>query len=185
VTRTPPPRAATSRGFTLLETLVALAVTAVLLGTLAVAVPSTLRAGRGARARLARATTTRSVLLNFERELAGALREPVVLVGTPVARLEFTGGAEPGERLAYTTERGRLVRRATPRFAAAPAPGRAVTVLDDVAAVELRAFDGRDWVAEWHERLPPEAVRIRIVFADGDAAGTVATIPTAPHRRPS
>jgi prepilin-type N-terminal cleavage/methylation domain-containing protein len=175
-------RRARSPGFTLLETMVALGVTAVLLSALAVAVPAGLRAERGARARLERATTTRTVLLHLERELASALAEPVVVTATPQSRLEFTGGAEPGERLAYAIEGTTLVRRATPRFAAEPPLGRGTPVLDGVASLEIRAFDGRDWLAEWHASAVPEAVRVRIVFADGDAAGTVAAIPIARRR---
>jgi prepilin-type N-terminal cleavage/methylation domain-containing protein len=169
-------------GFTLLETLVALGVTAVVLAALAVAVPAALRAERGARARLERATSARTVLLHLERELASALAEPVVVDATPRPLLEFTGGTEPGERLAYTIDGTALVRRATPRFAIEPNAGPGVRVLADVATLEVRAFDGRDWLAQWHASAAPEAVRVRIVFADGDAVTTVAAIPIARRR---
>jgi prepilin-type N-terminal cleavage/methylation domain-containing protein len=178
-------RSTRPRGFTLLETMVALGLTAVVLSALAVAVPAALRAERGARARLERATTARSVLLHLERELATALAEPVVVGATPEPRLEFTGGTEPGARVAYTIEGTALVRRTTPRFALAPQPGPGVPVLADVAGFEVRAFDGRDWVAHWHAATAPEAVRVRIVFGDGDAVETVAAIPIAHRRRVS
>ena len=165
-------------GFTLLETTIALGATAVVLVTLAVAVPTALRTKRGARTRLERATTARTVLLHLERALASALAEAVVVTPAPSTRLEFTGGGEPGERLAYTVDGAALVRRATPRFTTEPV-ATGVRVLGDVAALELRAFDGRDWRADWHVREPPEAVRIRIVFADGEEASTVAAIPIA------
>jgi type II secretory pathway component PulJ len=171
--------------FTLVETVVALGLTAVVLSALAVAVPTALRAERGARARLERATTTRTVLLHLERELASALDEPVVVAATPHALLEFTGGTEPGERITYAVEGTALVRRATPRFATAPPAGPGVPVLADVATLEVRAFDGRDWRAQWHERAVPEAVRVHVVFADGDVVDTVAAIPIARRRRPS
>jgi type II secretory pathway component PulJ len=169
-------------GFTFLETMVALGVTSVVLATLAVAVPAALRAERGARARLERATTARTVLLHLERELATALAEPVVVAATPRPLLEFTGGTEPGERLAYTIDGTTLVRRATPRFATAPDEARRVDVLADVAALEVRAFDGRDWLPQWQASAAPEAVRVRIVFADGYAVTTVAAIPIARRR---
>jgi hypothetical protein len=107
------------------------------------------------------------------------------VAAAPSPRLEFTGGSEPGERLAYALEGSTLVRRATPRFAIDPTTGAGVPVLRDVATLEVRAFDGRDWVPQWHDRDPPTAVRIRIVFAEGDAMTTVAAIPVAHRRSPS
>jgi prepilin-type N-terminal cleavage/methylation domain-containing protein len=178
-------RARRERGFTLLETMIALGVTAVVLAALAVAVPAALRAERGARARLERATTARTVFLHLERELASALAEPVVVAAAPSPRLEFTGGSEPGERLAYALEGSTLVRHATPRFAIDPVGDAGVPVLRDVATLEIRAFDGHDWVPQWHERDPPTAVRFRVVFAEGDALTTVAAIPVAHRRSPS
>jgi prepilin-type N-terminal cleavage/methylation domain-containing protein len=172
-------------GFTLLETMVALGLTAIVLSALAVAVPAGLRAERGARARLERATTARAVLLHLERELASALAEPVVVAATPRPLLEFTGGTEPGARVEYTIVGTTLVRRVTPRFTPEPIEAGGLSMLADVAALEVRAFDGRDWLAAWHERAVPEAVRVRIVFADGDAVETVAAIPIARRRSTS
>jgi prepilin-type N-terminal cleavage/methylation domain-containing protein len=172
------------RGFTLLEVLVALGATAVVLAALATAVPMTLRANAVASARLEQATVARSLLLHLERELATALPEPFALTTTPDARLEFTGGAEPGERVTYTVERGALVRRARPRFAP-PDPGaRGVALVHGVASLALDAFDGRAWIAPWRAGTPPEAVRIRLAFADGETAETIAVVPTARRRAP-
>jgi len=172
-------------GFTLLETLVALAITAVLLGALATTVPTALRARAIATARLERATTSRTFLLHLEHELASALAGPFLVAGAPLPRLQFVGGAEPGEQLAYTLEAGVLVRRAAARWAV-PDPSRpSMPVLDQLAGLELRAFDGARWVDTWQADVPPPAVRIRLLFADGDAVGTVATIPTARPRSAS
>ena len=171
-----------SRGFTLVETLVALAVTAVILAALATAVPTTLRANTVASARLEQATAARTLLLHLERELTTTSPEPFLLASAPAPRLEFTGGREPGERLVYTVERGAIVRRAAPRFASTDSHASGVPVLDQVAVLTLEAFDGRDWVATWQSSRPPEAVRVRIRFADGETLGTVATIPTARRR---
>lgn len=170
------------RGFTLLETLVALAATTVILGALATAVPTALRARTAATARLERATTSRTLLLHLERELASAQPERFVLVGAPTPRLEFSGGDDPGQQLAYGLVGDALVRRTAPRWSAPEASRPGVPVLEQVRRIELAAFDGTAWRDTWQAETPPIAVRIRIVFTDGDAIGTVATIPTARPR---
>jgi type II secretory pathway pseudopilin PulG len=169
----------TAHGFTLLEALVALGVTAVMLGAVATAVPTALRASTVATARLERATVARAVLLHLERELSATLREPFALTAE---RLEFTGGPEPGERLAYTVEGGALLRRASPRFAPVDPAAAGVPLVRDVVEMRVEAFDGRDWVTPWHESTPPEAVRIRIRFTDGETVTTIAAIPVARRR---
>lgn len=166
-------------GFTLLEVVVALGVTAVLLAALATAVPGVLRARGVATERLERATVVRTVLLHLERELAGAVAEPFAVMA---AGLEFTGGGEPGERLSYTVEHAALVRRATVRFAPADSSAPGVPLVDGVAAMTVDAFDGRDWVTPWRDRTPPEAVRIRLQLDDGETASTIVSIPTARRR---
>jgi len=171
-----------SHGFTLVETLVALAVTAVVLAALATAVPATLRANAVATARLDQATAARALLLHLERELATAMPEPFLLAPAPAPRLEFTGGAEPGQRVVYEVLRDALVRRTGPRFTPLDPQAPGVRVLEHVAAITLEAFDGRDWIAAWQTSGPPEAVRIRIRFTDGESLGTVAVIPTVRRR---
>jgi prepilin-type N-terminal cleavage/methylation domain-containing protein len=173
-----------ARGFTLLETLVALAVTAIVLTALATAVPAALRANEAARARLDRATAARAFLLHLERELASALAEPCTVAAEPATRLEFTGGTEPGARLAYTLERGAVVRRSWPRFTAPDPQAPGVPVLNEVAALSLEAYDGREWLATWTANRPPEAVRVRLRFADGETASSVAGVPIARRRAP-
>ena len=173
-----------ARGFTLLETLVALAVTAVVLTALATAVPAALRANEAARAVLDRATAARAFLLHVERELATALAEPCTVAAEPATRLEFTGGVEPGTRVAYTLERGAVVRRSWPRFTAPDPQAPGVPVLDGIAALSLDAWDGREWLPSWTANRPPEAVRVRLRFADGEIASGVAAVPIARRRTP-
>ena len=96
----------------------------------------------------------------------------------------FTVGAEPGARLAYTLERGAVVRRSWPRFTAPDPQAPGVPVLDGVAALSLDAWDGREWLATWTANRPPEAVRVRLRFADGELVSSVATIPIARRRTP-
>jgi prepilin-type N-terminal cleavage/methylation domain-containing protein len=173
-----------ARGFTLLESAIALAITAVLLTAIATAVPVALRARDGATARLERATAARTVLLHLEHELAMAVREPVVLTAVSGARLEFTGGTEPGARIVYALEDGTLVRRATPRFAMDAAGTVAVPVLSQVGSLELAAFDGTGWVAAWQASTPPPAIRIRLHFVDGETAEATIAVPVARARPP-
>ena len=153
----------------------ALAVTAVVLTALATAVPVMLRASDAASERLERVNRVEQVLSRMESELSMAVREPLVLSAAPAPRLEFTGGAEPGERIVYALEGGALVRRA--------ADGVAAPVLAGVGGIELAAFDGRDWVREWRKERLPEAVRIRVRFDDGEAAETLVRVPVAARGR--
>jgi prepilin-type N-terminal cleavage/methylation domain-containing protein len=170
------------RGFTLIELVVGLGLTSLVLAALAVAVPTALRARDAAAAALARLTAARGVLAAVERELATALPAPVVVAATP-PRLAFTGGAEPGEAIAYTLERDALVRRAAPRLALRPETALAVRLLDGVSALEVTTFDGHAWSAAWASDVLPVAVRVRLTFTDGESLETLAPIPTARPRR--
>lgn len=164
--------------FTLVETLVALAATSVLLAAAATLVPTALRAQDGSRARLGRTAAADAALGRLARELTAALEEPFV-VDAARARLSFTGGDDPGERLLYRLDGGALVRRATPRFTPEDDAVRGTAVLDGVRTVELAAFDGRDWTGEWRHDRPPAAVRVKIVFGDGETLAAVVAVPTA------
>src|SRR5258707_1062821 len=137
--------AGSRRGFTLLELLAVLAGVSVAPGARLPAGRAALGGNGAAGARLDRAAAARAFLLPLERELASALAEPCTVAAEPATRLEFTGGTEPGARLAYTLERGAVVRRSWPRFTAPSdpkAPG--VPALDAVASLALDAWDGRE-----------------------------------------
>jgi hypothetical protein len=106
-----------------------------------------------------------------------------MIVASAPPSLEFTGGAEPGERLAYRLDGDTLVRRATPRFAASGADAVAVPLLSGVASLGLAAFDGHAWRAEWDDTMPPPAVRLRLAFTDGEVLETVAPVPAGRPRK--
>ena len=173
-----------AHGFTLLETLVALAVTSVVLTALATAVPAALRASETARARLDQATAARAFLLHIERELASALAEP------------FTVGAEPAtrprvhrwQRARRTTRVRARARRRRATLVAALHGARSAGVRRARArrrrGATLDAYDGREWLATWSASRPPEAVRVRLRFADGETASGVAVVPIARRRTP-
>jgi general secretion pathway protein J len=169
----------TARGFTLIETVVALAITAVILTALATAIPAALAARRTATEHLERAATLRAVLVHLDRELAGALAEGFVVSEPPDAVLRFVGGPEPGLQLLYRVEQGALVRRTAPRGAAPPAPaGPPTALLDGVRACRFAAFDGETWRSTWTTETPPPAVRLTLDLADGTTIDRVVTIAT-------
>jgi prepilin-type N-terminal cleavage/methylation domain-containing protein len=167
------------RGFTLVETTLALAITATVLAALATAIPTALDARRSAHARLDRATTLRAVLVHVDRELAGALGEGFAVGDGAQASLRFVGGADPGHQLAYRIEAGALVRRTTPRGAPPPDHGTAPTLLvPGVLAGRFEAFDGSDWHAAWHATSPPLALRVHLTLDDGSRLERVIAIAT-------
>jgi len=179
-------------GFTLLETLVALAITALVLAALY---------GALGRASAARARTTeradelavaRGVLLRMTRELEGAVAplEPgtpdrfVVAPaadGAPWSDLRFVSAGT--EIVAYDVAkdaagRSALVRRAGSRFAAPdtmePAP---LPILPGVARFVVRCHDGAEWRDHWDVPMLPRAVEITLGVDDG--AGGVDVLATA------
>ena len=160
----------TRRGFTLLETLVALAVTAVILAALA----GTLRRAVAARAHATEAADrlaeTRAILLRLAHELeAAASSETDRLVLTSGSTLGFTTlAAERGDPrvLAYRVERGALVRQDRSRFAPSDA-GDITTVLDRVRTFHVRCFDGATWTGDWAAPRLPRAVELVLGVDDG------------------
>ena len=172
------------RGFTLLETVLALGITAVLLTALATAIPTALETRRTATARLDHATTLRAVLVHLDRELTGALAEGFVVDDGPRPSLRFVGGAEPGLQLAYAIEDGALVRRTAPRGAAPPdRHARPTILLPGVRACRLEAFDGTVWRSTWSAEAPPLALRVHLTLDDGAIVDRVVVIATGKAAR--
>lgn len=170
-------RPASVRAFTLVEVLVALGATAVVLAALATAVPALLRARAGAEAHLARSAAVDAVLGRLERELASARAEPFEVSAAPPA-LRFTGGDDPGARIAYVAQGGALARGEAPRFAADPVPPPVTTLLAGVTDLDVRVLDGAEWKRSWRGAGPPRALRIRLTFDDGDGVETTVVVPT-------
>jgi prepilin-type N-terminal cleavage/methylation domain-containing protein len=166
------------RGYTLVEVVVALAITALVMTALTGTVTASLRARAAAVVTLDRAAAVRTLLAHLERELTTALPEGFVVSADPQA-LRFTGGAEPGARLLYTLDGGTLVRRVEPRFAVADAvPGPPVAMLPGVLGFDVRILEHGEWTASWSGRVPPPAVRITLALDDGERFETVVPIPT-------
>jgi prepilin-type N-terminal cleavage/methylation domain-containing protein len=185
------------RGFTLLETLVALAVSALVLTALYGAVGATATTRARATDRAERGAAERTVLVALAHELEAALAPDasadgvsplrfVVLAappeGPPWSQLRFATDAADdvllvGYRVEPASGAGRLVRRAASRFAPAddPEPSGA-TALDAVRAFRVRAFDGTAWKTSWTAPGLPLAVEIALGVDDG--AGGVLDLAT-------
>jgi prepilin-type N-terminal cleavage/methylation domain-containing protein len=159
------------RGFTLLETLIALAITALVLAALAGTVTASLRARDVAAARQGRVATAQAVLLHLERELAASAPDGFTLGPT----LAFSTAGDAEERLAYARRGDALVRRAAPRFALAD--GAATPLVAGVTRFDARALVGGDWTTAWNHAEPPRAIAIELVV-DGERLTTIAPIPT-------
>ena len=180
------------RGFTLLETLVALAVSALVLTALYAAVGATATARVRATERAERSAAERTVLVTLAHELEAALApdptaagvSPLRFVvvapadGTPWSQLRFATDASDDVRLvAYRVEDGRLVRRTASRFAPPDDPEPPGTpALDAVRAFRVRAFDGTTWTTSWSAPGVPRAVEIALDVDDG--AGGVLELAT-------
>jgi type II secretion system protein J len=174
-------------GFTLLETLVALAIAAVVLSALYGAVARASVARERATRSAERVSTARTLLLRLASELEAAttLTEPgseerfVVAAAPPDApswsMLRFAtrdgrrAAADEIRLLAYRVEgSGVLRRREALRF---PPPDArepdGLTVLEGVRLFRVRCFDGSAWRDQWTVPLLPRAVEIAIGVDDG------------------
>jgi prepilin-type N-terminal cleavage/methylation domain-containing protein len=186
------------RGFTLLETLVALAVSALVLTALYGAVGATATTRVRATERAERGAAERTVLVALAHELEAALASdptagavsPVRFVvvdppadGPPWSQLRFATDAGDDVRLVgYRVEPagagGRLVRRAASRFSPPDDPEPpGTTALDAVRAFRVRAFDGTTWTTSWTAPGLPRAVEIALGVDDG--AGGMMELATA------
>jgi prepilin-type N-terminal cleavage/methylation domain-containing protein len=177
-----------NRGVTLLETLVALALTALVLGALSRSLAGAARSRTAATAESDRLSAARTMLLRLAAELEAATGEAGVAVEPeddlrPAvgSRLRITTivRADPGptrasdrRSVAYEVDHdaGALVRHEH----AAPGPADAVeplVVLAGVRGLSIRCNDGREWRPRWDATALPRAVEL--VLAVDDGAGGV------------
>ena len=183
-------------GFTLLETMIALAITALVLAALGEAVLRTAAARTRATSVADRTSAARTVLLLLAREIEaavppaapGAAMESERFVVDPppapdassVLRFAAMGsaaaaGASDLQTLAYVREAhpeqrgsGTLVRRT-----AAVDPQ---TVLTGIRRFRVRCFDGTAWRDAWPPGPLPRAVEVELDLEDG--AGGVTSLAT-------
>lgn len=174
-----------SRGVTLLEALVALAVTALVLGALSRALAGATRVRNDAAAGADRTAAARTVLLRLAAEIEAAApggdfvvepEGPGVAAG---ARLRLTTLVRdaPGPR--PTTDRRAVAWAVDPasrtlvrREALRPAPEDALppplAVLDGVVRLGVRCTDGGTWRPRWAAGGPlPRAIALSLALDDG------------------
>ena len=185
----------TRRGFTLLETLLALALTALVLGALARSLAGAARSRSLATAESDRLAAARTILLRLGAELeaaageAGIVVEPDAAPGlssgsrvhlvTTVRTDASTLPASDRRAVAYEVDRaaGVLLRHeeTAPMApeAATPAP---LAVLAGVRRLAVRSSDGTEWHDAWHSAALPRAVEL--VLGVDDGAGGVEELAT-------
>lgn len=176
-------------GFTLLETLVALALTAVVLGALAATVRRAASARTQATANADRTAAVRTLLLRLTEEIEAAHDDDgtgftpfavdVPAHDHPWSRLRLASGrADALRAVSYTVEPdpirrdiGILVRRDAP---AGATDVTALPVLDDVRSFRLRCFDGTAWASTCAGRLP-RALEVTVGVEGHDELAVTAT----------
>lgn len=157
-----------SPGFTLLETLLALALTGLVLGVAYRAVVDAVAARAAVSSSTAAVERGRRALLDVAAALEGTGPATVQLGGPAAASTLRLTAWEPEPRtVTWTIEDGALVRRERSPLAAPGAPdGAPAALLSGVARFAVRAFDGRGWVASWDDARPPRALSL-ILEPDG------------------
>jgi len=179
----------TARGFTLLETLIALAITALVLAALSGTALRAAAARARAREAAAGSAALRTLLLRLGAELEAAHPAPAPAESLSIAppapshpwssiRLVTVapgasgpGPASDGHAVSYRVEpdpervgRSVLVRREAVSLGTTETAG--APVLGGVSAFGLRAFDGRTWQASWPPGPLPRAVEVTIGVAE-------------------
>jgi prepilin-type N-terminal cleavage/methylation domain-containing protein len=168
-------------GFTLIETAVALALTAIVLAALAGAVSRTARAHGATTDRARRSALVRAALLRMGDELEAA--DPGQRFEIAAGTLRFgTFGRADGEPLALTYRldlpTATLSRRdAPPR--SRPDERAPVPVLEGVDAFRVRALDPDGWHDDWQSDTLPRAIEITLTLGTEDLALRIA-LPAAP-----
>jgi len=161
-------------GFTLLEVLVALAVTAAVVVVLQRAIADALRARGVLAADVQQRGGVRAVLVHLVRELGGAV--PGTLRIEPASAgvsslLEFAVDEPAPLVVRYRVVEGRLERTVQPRFALDGTSDPAV-MLPDVTALTVRGQDDGGWHERWEDTHPPSLVALDLALASGERFGT-------------
>ena len=167
------------RGFTLLETLLALAIGGLVLTASYTAVVRAAAARDGATRRTADVARARLALLEMARTIESASAQPFRANAGEV-RIAL---GEPEPRLVrFALDDSKLVEdRAIPFAAgggdAAPIPGSSRVLLDGVQAFSVRCFGDGAWADGWRGTDAPRAVELTIRVAGGEELRTRIVLP--------
>jgi prepilin-type N-terminal cleavage/methylation domain-containing protein len=163
------------RGFTLLETLLALLIGGLVLTAAYAAVVRAAVARDAATRRTADAAAARRALLEMTQALETAAPRPF---SADAGTLRFAQ-TDPAPRLVrWSLDGSRLVEHSTPSFAAASAAdGAPRVVLDGVQALTIRCFDGTAWATGWRAESAPRAVELGLALSDGEELQTRVVLP--------
>ena len=158
------------RGFTLLETLLALAIGGLVLTAAYGAVVRAAAARDGATRRTAGVARARLALLEMAHTIESATRRPF---GADAGELRIAL-VDPEPRLVRCALDGsRLLEQRTNPFATANAdPGPSRVLLDGVQAFTVRCFDDGAWSDGCRGTEAPRAVELTIRVADGEELRT-------------
>jgi prepilin-type N-terminal cleavage/methylation domain-containing protein len=163
------------RGFTLLETLLALAIGGLVLTAAYSAVVRAAAARDGATRRTAGVARARLALLDMTRTIESAALRPF-RADAGELRVAL---ADPEPRLVrFALDGSRLIEQRTNPFATANAdPGPSRVLADGVQAFTVRCFDDGAWTDGWRGTDAPRAVELTIRVADGEELRTRVVLP--------
>jgi prepilin-type N-terminal cleavage/methylation domain-containing protein len=172
------------RGFTLVETVLALAITAVVLAAVGGVVGRVAQGGAAVDRRVDALAGGRLLLGLLADEIEGSVPGSLAVVAADDAsgiRLDLTTSTADGVPVAvtYRLDGDRLLRGARSPFATAEPAAEAI--LNGVAALAVDCFDGSTWSPRCHGQRPPEAVALRLRLEGGETLRT--TVIPAVRRR--
>ncbi len=171
-------------GVTLLETVLALALTAVVLRA---AWGAAARAGLVRERALATVRTLRAdrdVLLEVAAAAAAAVPDGVRIDPSGAGSALRLVVGEPAPRVVvYTQDGDRLVRTETSPFRSADVPSPAGDVVaGGLRRFAVRAFDGREWHDTWAADAPLHGLEIALAPDDGELLTTRVALPVVRSR---
>lgn len=165
-----------ARGFTLLEVVVALAITATTVAVLQRATADALRARTRLAADVERRGARSATLVHLVREVGAAVPGTLRISRTPATPsplLEFALDEPSPVLVRYRLAERRLERSVRPRFALDDAAEPAAPLLPELAGFEVRGRDREGWHETWEASHPPQVVALELVLASGERLATI------------